>query len=158
MSGRFLVGLALVASAVSVTPAAAQGGGAPAVADSGIKATNVIMRVSLYRFADGMQQAAMADMRTHLVPIWEAQKQAGIILGYSTMANFNPSSRDDWQFGITLTYKDNAALDGLGAKNGPITLKHYGSEVARTLANEARGKLRVLMSSNQITVATYARP
>ena len=158
MSGRFLVGLALVASVVAGSPAAAQGGTAPAVADSGIKATGVIMRVSLYRFADGMQQAALADMRTHLIPIWEAYKQAGIIVGYSTMANFNPSSRDDWQMGITLTYKDNAALDGMGARTGPITLKHYGSEVARTLAGEARAKLRVLMSSNQINVTTYARP
>ena len=76
----------------------------------------------------------------------------------STMANFNPSSRDDWQMGITITYKDYAALDGLGAKTGPITLKHYGSEIARTLAGDARAKLRVLMSSNLINVNTYARP
>jgi len=164
MVRRSLVGLALVASVVAVSSASAQVPGAPAapaapaVADSGIKATNIIMRVSLYRFADGMQQAAIADMRTHLIPIWEAEKQAGIIIGYSTMANLNPSSRDDWQYGITLSYKNNAALDSLGARIAPITLKHYGSDAARTAAGDARAKLRVLMSSNQIGVATYGRP
>lgn len=158
MVRRSLVGLALVANVIAVSSASAQAAGAPAVADSGIKATNIIMRVSLYRFAEGMQQAAIADVRTHLIPIWEAEKQAGIIIGYSTMANFNPSSRDDWQLGITLSYKNNAALDSLGARIAPITLKHYGSDAARTAAGDARAKLRVLMSSNQIGVATYGRP
>jgi len=158
MVRRCLVGLALVASIVAVSPASAQGAGAQAVADSGIKATGAVMRVSLYRFAEGMQQAALDDMRTHLIPIWEAMRQAGTLVGYSTMANFNPSSPDDWQLGITLTYKNYAALDSLGARNGPITLKHYGSAAARTAANDARAKLRVLMSSQLINVATYNRP
>jgi len=140
MVRRSLVGLALVASVIAVSSASAQAAGAPAVADSGIKATNIIMRVSLYRFAEGMQQAAIADVRTHLIPIWEAEKQAGIIIGYSTMANFNPSSRDDWQLGITLSYKNNAALDSLGARTAPITLKHYGSAAARTAAGDARAQ------------------
>jgi hypothetical protein len=158
MIRRSLVGLALVASVLAVPRAAAQAGAAPAVADSGIKATSSVMRVSLYRFAEGMQQATLDDMRTHLIPIWEAMKQAGTLVGYSTMANFNPSSRDDWQLGIALTYKNYAALDSLGVRNGPITLKHYGSAAARTAANEARAKLRVLMSSNLINVSTYNRP
>ena len=151
-----LVGLALVASVVAAAPAAAQV--AAPVADSGIKSTSVIMRVSLYRFADGMQQAALTDMRTHLIPIWEAEKQAGLIVNYSTMANPNPSSREDWQYGIVLSYKNNAALDSLNARAGPITLKHYGSAEARTAAGDARQKLRVLMSSNQINSTLYSRP
>lgn len=89
-----LVGLALLVSVVAVPAASAQ---APAVADSGIKATSAILRVSLYRYADGMQQAAPADMRTHLIPIWEAYRAAGIIQNYSTMTNTTASSKDDWQ-------------------------------------------------------------
>jgi hypothetical protein len=160
MIRRSLAGLALVASVVSVPSASAQvpaAPAAPAVADSGIKTTNIIMRVNLYRFAEGMQQAALADLRTHLIPVWEAEKAAGIIVGYSTMANFNPSSRDDWQLGVTLSYKNYAALDSLGARIAPITLKHYGSAAARTAAADARAKLRVLMSSQLINVATYSR-
>ena len=156
MVRRSVIGIAFLASIIAVSPTWAQGAGA--VVDSGIKPTPIIMRVSLYRFAEGQQAAALADLRTHLIPIWEAEKQAGIILGYSTMANFNPSSRDDWQLGITLSYKNYAALDSLGARTGPITLKHYGSEAARTAAGDARAKLRVLMSSHLINVSTYSRP
>ena len=153
-----LVGLALFASVVAVSPASAQVVGAPAIADSGLKPSSVIMRVSLYRFVEGMQPAAFADLRTHLIPIWEAEKQAGILVGYSTLGNVNQSSRDDWQLGITLTYKNFAALDSLGARTGPITLKHYGSAAARTAAGDARAKLRTLVSSQLVNVATYSRP
>ena len=153
---RIVAGLALVASVVAVPSASAQASAAPA--DSGIKSHPAIMRVSLYRFADGMQQAAVADMRTHLIPIWEAEKQAGILVGYSTMANVTASSADDWQLGIVLTYKNFAALDSLGARTNAITLKHYGSDAARTAANDARAKLRKLVSTNLVNVSTYSRP
>lgn len=155
MIRRSLVGLALLASVVAVPTVSAQ---APVVSDSGIKATSAIMRVSLYRYADGMQQAALEDMRTHLIPLWEAQRVAGIIVNYSTMTNTTASSKDDWQFGVVLTYKNWAAIDSLGARIGPITLKHYGSAAARTAANQARAKLRVQVSSNLINASSYSRP
>jgi hypothetical protein len=155
MVRRFLTGLALAASVVAVPSASAQAPAAPA--DSGIKQNNALIRVSLYRFADGMQPAAVADMRTHLIPIWEAEKQAGILVGYSTMANVTANSAEDWQFGIVLTYKNFAALDSLGARTNAITLKHYGSAAARTATNEARGKLRKLVSTNLANVSTYSR-
>ncbi|HJR36144.1 MAG TPA: hypothetical protein VJ817_14405 [Gemmatimonadales bacterium] len=153
MIRRSLLGLAL-ASAVAVPPISAQGA---AVADSGITATGAVMRVSLYRYADGMQQAVQADMRTHLIPTWEAQRAAGILVNYATMTNASPSSKDDWQFGIALTYKNWAALDSIGAKIAPITLKHYGSTEARTAALQARNRMRVLISSTLINATSYAR-
>lgn len=154
MVRRLVVGLALVASALVVSPASAQ---APAVSDSGFTASNAVMRVSLYRIVDGQGAALFADMRTHLVPIWEAQRQAGIILNYSTMNNPNPTSPNDWQLGIVLTYKNYAALDSLGARSAPITLKHYGTAEARTAANDARNKLRTLVSSQLVNVTTYTK-
>jgi len=154
MIRRSLLGLALLASVVAVPAVSAQ---AAAVADSGIAATGAVMRVSLYRYADGMQQAVQADMRTHLIPTWEAQRAAGILVNYATMTNASPSSRDDWQFGIALTYKNWAALDSIGARTGPITLKHYGSAEARTAALEARNRMRVLISSTLINATSYAR-
>ena len=154
MIRRTLFGLALVASVIAVPAVSAQ---APTVSDSGIKATTAIMRVSLYRYADGMQQAVLDDMRTHLIPIWEAQRSAGILLNYSTMTNSTASSKDDWQLGIVLTYKNWGAIDSLGPRNAPITLKHYGTAEKRTAANEARGKMRILVSTNLITGSSYSR-
>lgn len=154
MIRRSLLGLTLLASVVAVPAVSAQ---AAAVADSGIAATGAVMRVSLYRYVDGMQQAVQADMRNHLIPTWEAQRAAGILVNYATMTNASPSSRDDWQFGIALTYKNWAALDSIGARTGPITLKHYGSAEARAAALEARNKMRVLISSTLINATSYAR-
>ena len=156
MIRRRLVRLALLAS-VSALPTLSAQAPAPTVSDSGFTAAPVLLRVSLYRWADGMQQAVVNDMRMHLIPIWEAYKAAGIILNYSTMTNATASSKDDWQFGIVLTYANYAALDGLGAKTGPITLKHYGSAAARTAANDARAKLRTLVSTNLVSASSYTR-
>ena len=155
MIRRRLVRLALLASVIAL-PLSAQAP-APTVSDSGFTAAPVLLRVSLYRWADGMQQAVADDIRMHLVPLWEAYKAAGIILNYSTMTNATASSKDDWQFGIVLTYANYAALDGLGAKTGPITLKHYGSAAARTAANDARAKLRTLVSTNLVSASSYTR-
>lgn len=92
-----LVGLAFVASVTLVPVASAQN---PTVSDSGFTATNSIMRVTRYRWVDGQMQAGQADMRTHLIPVWEAQKAAGVIVGYSVINNTGQSSPEDWQFGI----------------------------------------------------------
>jgi len=155
MVRRSFVRLALLASFVAVPAASAQ---APAaVSDSGITATPALLRVTLWRYADGMQQAAVADMLTHLIPVWEALRAAGIILNYSTMTNATASSKDDWQFGIVLTYKNYAALDSLGAKQAAITLKHYGSAAARTAAAEARAKMRMQVSSNLVNARSYTK-
>ena len=154
MIRRSLVCLAVLAGVFAVPVASAQ---TPAVADSGIAGTPALLRVSLYRYADGQQAAVNADMREHLIPIWEAYKAAGIIINYSTMTNATQSSKDDWQFGIVFTYKNYAALDSLGPRQATITLKHYGTAAARTAANEARNKLRIQVSSNLVNTMTYAK-
>jgi len=156
MIRRHLVRLALIASSIAVPAVSAQAP-APAVSDSGFTPSPALLRVTLYRYADGMQQAVIDDMRMHLIPIWEAYKAAGIILDYSTMTNATASSKDDWQFGVVFTYANYAALDGLGAKQAPITLKHYGSAAARTAANDARAKMRTQVSTNLVNVSRYTR-
>lgn len=156
MYRRFFAGLAIVAS-VAIAPSLAAQVAADAPSDSGIKQTSSIMRVTLYRWAEGMQAAGQADMRMHLVPVWEAQKQAGILLDYSTMTNLTASGPEDWQFGVVLVYKNFAAMDSLGARNAPITLKHYGTAAARTAAGDARAKLRKQISTNLVNGQRYSR-
>jgi hypothetical protein len=155
MTPRFLAALGLVAFAATTAPAAAQ---QTPVADSGIKRTSSITRVSFYRFPDATAQtAANRDMLEHLVPVWEAEKSAGILVAYSTMTNVTRTSETDWQLGIALTYRNYAALDSLGARTGPITLKHYGTAEARTAAGERRAKLRIPVSSVLVAGTNYGR-
>jgi hypothetical protein len=156
MTPRFLVALGLVAFAATAPPVAAQP--QPPVADSGIKRTTSITRVNFFRFPDATAAAAAnRDMLEHLVPIWEAEKKAGLLVAYSTMTNATRTSETDWQLGIVLTYRNWAALDSVGAKAGPITLAHYGTAEARTAANDRRGKLRIAVSSVLVTGTSYSR-
>ena len=153
-----LPGLMFLAVAFTAAPAAAQGQAAGgALADSGITRTTGIRRVVLFRLADGATMGAVnQDMVTHLIPIWEAQKKAGLIVDYATMTNPTRSSETDWQFGYTITYANWGTLDGFGARANEITLKHYGTAEARTGAGEARDKLRVQVSNHLLSVATYS--
>ena len=155
MTSRLATALMLLALAAMAAPAAAQ---TPPVADSGIKRTMSISRVIFYRFADGASQAAAnRDMLEHLVPVWEAEKKAGILKAYSTMTNVTRAAENDWQLGITLSYKNYAALDSLGPKTDAITLAHYGTAEARTAAGAARAKLRIPVSSILVAETGYSR-
>ena len=79
MVRRSLVRLALLASVVAVPAVSAQ---APVVADSGIKPTTAIMRVSLSRYVDGMQQAVLEDM---------IARKEGTVITVSSLAVVNPN-------------------------------------------------------------------
>lgn len=107
-----------------------------------------VTRVVLLHINQGKADAFWADMRKNLKPIYEAYKAAGIIERYSVGTKSTRDSADDWDVVLTLTYKNWAAFDDLGAKTDPITLKQYGSAGARTAAGNQR-------SENATQVASF---
>ena len=70
-------------------------------------------RVVLIHILPGHFDAFMADIKTNVIPIWEAQKKAGLILELRDVPEHNALEPDEWDFGYELTYKNMAALDGL---------------------------------------------
>ena len=89
-----------------------------------------VERVVLLHVNAGHGDAFWADMKKNTVPIWEAQKAAGIITDYQWFVNQTTSNPDDWNVGYSLTYKNMAALDGLADKAYDIRMKHYGDQSA----------------------------
>ena len=75
-----------------------------------------VERVILVHILPGHFNAFMDDVKNNIKPIWEAEKSAGLIEGYNIFLNQTKASIDDWDIGISLTYKNMAALDGLGMK------------------------------------------
>lgn len=147
---------ALIATSAVVSPLAAQQRATPA--DTGMTLTpGPVMRVVLMRANPGMGQEMMRDMRQHLLPVWEEQKTAGILLNYSVMTNTTTESPDDWTVGFALTYANWAALDSLNARTGPITLRHYGTAEARTAAANRREQLRTVVSSDLVRLQVPGR-
>lgn len=124
--------------ALSAPPAIAQQAAAP----------TAISRVTLYRIPAGQRPAFDKDMKENIFPIWEAQKKAGIIVSYAVFTKTTRDGENDWQVGTTVTYANWGALDGIGAKTDPITLKHYGSAERRTAAGDARNTFRVAVSAH----------
>ncbi|MGD0521719.1 MAG: hypothetical protein ABSA48_10735 [Terracidiphilus sp.] len=85
-----------------------------------------VNRVVLISIAPGHFSAFMADLKKNIVPIWESEKSAGLIIDYHIFLNTTSSGPEDWDLGYTLTYKNMAALDGLSDKVYDIRMKQYG--------------------------------
>jgi hypothetical protein len=89
-----------------------------------------VERVVLVHILPGHFDAFMADLKANIVPLWEAQKTAGLIQDYQMFFNSTSSGPEDWDFGYTLTYKNMAALDGLPDKIYGLRMKQYGDKNA----------------------------
>ena len=87
-----------------------------------------VTRVVLLSTIPGHSDAFYADLKKNVIPIWEAEKKAGLILNYSLFLNQTSSGSNDWDIGYTLTYKNMAALDGLPDKLYDLRMKQYGSK------------------------------
>jgi hypothetical protein len=87
-----------------------------------------VERVTLVHILPGRFNAFMADVKNNIQPIWEAEKSNGLIEGYQIFLNQTKASADDWDIGIALTYKNMAALDGLGMKVLDLRMKQYGDK------------------------------
>jgi hypothetical protein len=87
-----------------------------------------VERVTLVHILPGHFNAFMADIKNNLKPTWEAEKSAGFIEGYNIFFNQTKASIDDWDIGFALSYKNMAALDGLGMKVLDLRMKQYGDK------------------------------
>ncbi len=85
-------------------------------------------RVVLVHILPGQFNAFMDDLKTNLKPIWDAEKSAGIIESYGIFLNQTKASIDDWDIGFEFTYKNMAALDGLGMKVLDLRMKQFGDK------------------------------
>jgi hypothetical protein len=87
-----------------------------------------VERIVLLKVVPGHFNAFMDDLKANIVPIWDSEKNAGLIQGYQIFLNTTTSGPDDWDIGYSLVYKDMAALDGLPDKVYDIRMKKYGDQ------------------------------
>jgi len=89
-----------------------------------------VERVVLVHILPGHFNAFMEDLKANILPIWEAEKQSGLIDDYQTFLNTTSSGPEDWDFGFSLVYKGMGSLDGLADKVFDIRMKKYGDKKA----------------------------
>lgn len=106
-----------------------------------------VSRVLLLRVTPGKLESFLTDLRQNLKPLYEQEKQQGLISDYKIYLNSTKDGPDDWDLAIQIEYKNMAALDGLTAKIQALTLKQYGSKEARQTAFEKRVELAHLVGN-----------
>jgi hypothetical protein len=106
-----------------------------------------VERVVLIDILPGRFDAFMADLKENIVPIWQAEKEAGLIEDYQMFLNTTGSGPDDWDFGFSLRYKNMAVLDGLADKVYGIRMKQYGDHTAEQKVIEKRVENAKVISS-----------
>ena len=86
----------------------------------------------------GHSDAFFADIKKNVLPIWEAEKSAGLIVDYRMFLNLTTSGPEDWDFGFSISYKNMAAMDGLADKVYDLRMKQYGDHSAEQKVIEKR--------------------
>ena len=104
-------------------------------------------RVVLVHIFPGHFSAFMDDLKNNIKPIWDAEKKAGIIEGYGIFLNQTKAGIDDWDIGFELTYKNMAAIDGLGMKVLELRMKQYGDKSKEQQVIDKRVEHAVTVSS-----------
>ena len=84
--------------------------------------------------------------------LMEAEKQAGIILGYAIYTAV-PHGPNDPDLYLVTTFKNMAALDDLDKKTDPIMEKLQGSTAQQNAAYAERGKIRKILGNELIREA-----
>jgi hypothetical protein len=107
-----------------------------------------VTRVVLIKIAPGHADAVYADFKKNIIPIWESEKSAGLILDYGMFLNTTTSGPDDWDLGYTITYKNMGALDGLPDKVWDIRMKQYGDHSAEQKVIEKRAENAHIVTSS----------
>jgi hypothetical protein len=105
--------------------------------------------VSSIRTMPGMYDDYLAWLAGPYKQAMEAQKAAGVIVGYSVYAAY-PRGPNDPDLYLTTTYKNMAALDDMTAKLDPIYEKLQGSLAEQNKAYAERSKMRTVLGDEMI--------
>lgn len=111
-----------------------------------------VVNVSAIRTVDGHFDDYMHWLATAWKKQEEAGKKAGLIIDYHVYTA-EPRSPNDPDIYLVVTYKNWAALDGLGAKFDAVSEQLEGSLDKADQAQAARGKIRTILGSETIQEA-----
>ena len=106
-----------------------------------------VWRVTYVHINPGQSDAFWKDIHDNLKPIWDAQKQAGLIVDYKLYNNVTTDNADDWSIAIATLYADWAAMDAIDAKAATISVQHYGSRDAMMGAAKKRADYAHVVAS-----------
>lgn len=106
--------------------------------------------VTSVRVEPGMDDAYMSWLQSGWKKGMEAQKAAGIVLGYAVYAT-QARSPSDPDLYLVVTYKNMASFDGLDDRVDPVMEKTFNANQQQmSQAGIERGKMRTILGSEMI--------
>ena len=111
-----------------------------------------VVNVSSIRTVDGHFDDYMHWLATAWKKQEEAAKKAGLVIDYHVYTA-EPRSPNDPDIYLVVTYKNWAALDGIGSKFDALSEQLEGSLDKADQAQAARGKIRTILGSETIQEA-----
>lgn len=110
-----------------------------------------VCRVTHTRTKPGKGADFTRFRREHNKLILDEQKKQGLIVSYTYYTKPVLEGPDDWDLALVVCFKNYADAIDFNAERGEkfnqIGLKHYGSDEARTKANNSLNDLRDVVSS-----------
>jgi hypothetical protein len=106
-----------------------------------------VQRIVHIHINAGHAPAFYADFKANSIPLFEAEKSAGLIVSYRCFLNQTANSTEDWDFGYAIVYQNMAALDGIADKIYPLRMQHYGDAAAEQKVLDKRSENAHLVSS-----------
>jgi hypothetical protein len=111
-----------------------------------------VVNVSAIRTVDGHFDDYMHWLATAWKKQEEAAKKAGLVIDYHVYTA-EPRSPNDPDIYLVVTYKNWAALDGIGSKLDAVSEQLEGSLEKADQSEAARGKIRTVLGSETIQEA-----
>ena len=108
-----------------------------------------VTNVRYVRVKPGRLDEYMAYLAGPYKQLMEAQKKAGIIMGWNVYSSPG-SDEKDWNIVLTTTYKNMAALDNLDDRTDPIMKQVFGSNEKGNEGVVKRGEIRDLIGDRLI--------
>jgi len=113
-----------------------------------------VWHVSLIRVKPAYVDTYLASLRKNSKPIYDEEKNQGLILDYKIFLKETKHDPQDWDVCIAVEYKNHAALDGLDAKGEAIENKLLGGEPQAQALGITRQEYREVISEESLQEIT----
>ena len=113
-----------------------------------------VWRITYFNIKPGKGAEYLIFLGQHSIPMLDEQKKQGLIVDYKYFSQPTTNGPNDWDVMSAIafkTYGEALDYDEMRAKSfNEIGLKHYGSNEARTKANDSLNELRDVVAVRYI--------
>ena len=109
-----------------------------------------VWQISLVRVKPAQFDAYLTALRQNIKPFWDEAKRQGVVMDWKVFIKQTKNDPKDWDIALAVLYKNHAQMDGQVAKFEAIRDKVLGGKQTAQQANEKRGEIREVISTELV--------